>query len=205
MPKALLRIENPGLKRLLAREGQQFPRQLRSALDGAHDTARDRLQFRLFLQGTGQHVGTTHDHHQQIVELMRHAARELAHGLQPLCLPHLLLLLFAIGDIADRGRDQPVCARLDGGQADFHGKLAPILSQAVKFEAGAHGADLWCAIVALAKADVATPKSLWNQYLDWLAKHFCARISEAPFCFRIDQRDLPVTVYDHGGIGSRFQ
>ena len=49
----------------------------------------------------------------------------------------------------------------------------------------------------------ARPKS--RQYLDWLAKHFCARISEAPFCFRIDQRDLPVTVYDHGGIGSRFQ
>ena len=82
---------------LLAGEGQQ-PLGQRGAAFGALDGAVDQpLQARIVRQALAQQIEIAHHGHQQIVEIVRDAAGELADGLHLLGLAQLLLRLLASG------------------------------------------------------------------------------------------------------------
>ncbi len=84
-------------KRLLAREGEQAPRQVGAALGGGRDIAGDPVQFLVARQPVGKMLGVAENDGQEIVEIVRHAAGELAHGL------HLLGLAELVAEVRDGG------------------------------------------------------------------------------------------------------
>ena len=99
---------------LLARERQQALGQ-RSAALGALQRAIDQpMQARIVGQALAQQIEITHHRHQQIVEVMRDAAGELADRLHLLCLPQLLLRLFAGGDFLHQVGGALLDALLEG-------------------------------------------------------------------------------------------
>ena len=108
---------------LLAGEGQQ-PLGQRCAAFGALDGAVDQpLQARIVRQALAQQIEIAHHGHQQIVEVMRDAAGELADGLHLLGLAQLLLRLFAGG----HGLDQIGRSLLDAllkGRGQFRQRRA---------------------------------------------------------------------------------
>ena len=80
----LIQIERPGVEDLLAAVGQQLPRQLRRALARRQDFL-DRFALWIGrLQFLEQQMAIAVDHHQQIVEIVRHPARQAAHRFHPL-------------------------------------------------------------------------------------------------------------------------
>ena len=84
---------------LLAREGQQALGQRRTAFRALYCAVDQPLQARVVREALAQQVEVAHDSHQQIVEVVRHAACELADGLHLLGLSQLLLCLLAGGDL----------------------------------------------------------------------------------------------------------
>ena len=83
---------------LLAREGQQALGQRRAAFRALDRAVDQPLQARIVRQALAQQIEIAHDSHQQIVEIVRDAAGELADGLHLLGLAQLLLRLLAGGD-----------------------------------------------------------------------------------------------------------
>ena len=82
---------------LLAREGEQAPRQVGAALGGGRDVVGDPVQFLVAGQPVGKMLGVAENDGQEIVEIVRHAAGELAHGL------HLLGLAELVAEVGDGG------------------------------------------------------------------------------------------------------
>ncbi len=91
----LVQVEDPRLDDLPAREGQQLLRQLGGPL-------RRRLDLlQVFPVGraaraVGQELGQRQDHRQQVVEVVRDAARQAADALHPLRQAHLLFQALAL-------------------------------------------------------------------------------------------------------------
>ena len=83
---------------LLPRERQQPLRQRRAALGALQRAVDQPVQPRIVGDALAQQIEIAHHRHQQIVEVVRDAAGELADGLHLLRLPQLLLRLFARGD-----------------------------------------------------------------------------------------------------------
>jgi len=81
------------------RERQQPLRQRRAALGALHRAVDQPVQTRIVGNALAQQIEVAHHHHQQIVEIMRDAAGELADRLHLLCLAQLLLRLFARRDL----------------------------------------------------------------------------------------------------------
>ena len=82
---------------MLAREGEQAPRQVGAALGSGRDVAGDPVQLLVARQPVGEMLRIAENDGQQIVEIMRHAAGELAHGL------HLLGLAELVAEVGDGG------------------------------------------------------------------------------------------------------
>ena len=83
---------------LLARERQQPLRQRGAALGALQRAVDQPMQPRIVGHALAQQIEIAHHRHQQIVEIMRDAAGELADRFHLLRLPQLLLGLFARGD-----------------------------------------------------------------------------------------------------------
>ena len=83
---------------LLTRERQQTLGQRRAALGALHGAVDQPMQPRIVRHALAQQIEIAHHGHQQIVEVMRDAAGELADGLHLLRLAQLLLRLLAGGD-----------------------------------------------------------------------------------------------------------
>ena len=106
---ATSRLTSVGLRieRLPAREGQQPVGQRRGALGGAlrgGDVAVELVDAAL-RHARLQQLQAAGDAGQQVVEVVREAAGELAHRLHLLRLAQLLLQLLALGDVAAGGVD----------------------------------------------------------------------------------------------------
>ena len=92
---------------LPARERQQLPRQSSAALSGELDRLGGARGFRILCGDRLQRLDVAGHHHEQVVEVVRHAAGELAKrihllrfGKRPLNPGELHLRLAALGDIA---------------------------------------------------------------------------------------------------------
>ena len=83
---------------LLARERQQALGQRRAALGALQRAVDQPVQARIVGHALAQQIEVAHHRHQQIVEIMRDAAGELADGLHLLRLAQLLLRPFARRD-----------------------------------------------------------------------------------------------------------
>ena len=90
-PTIAFSVEDRGLQDLLPAEGQELPRQIRRALAGAQDL-RQVVAHRVPRLETGaEHLAVAEDDRQEIVEVVRDPARELADGLHLLSLAELPL------------------------------------------------------------------------------------------------------------------
>ena len=85
---------------LLARERQQAPGQLRATFGGRHDAFGERAQFRMRRQLFGDVFRVAQDDGQEVVEVVRHAAGELTHGLHLLGLAEFLIEVVDGGPLA---------------------------------------------------------------------------------------------------------
>ena len=92
------------LQRLLAGEGQQMLGQIGAARGGFVDHLGDRGELRLVLDRVGEDLDRSGDHGQDIVEVVRDAAGELAERFHLLGLPDAVLRR----DRSVRSRDEPV-------------------------------------------------------------------------------------------------
>ena len=84
---------------LLAAEGQKLARERRCAFGGAGDFLRGPAQVRFGPETLQQKFGVSGNHHQQIVEVVRDAARQPADGLHLLRLAQLLFERAPFGDV----------------------------------------------------------------------------------------------------------
>ncbi len=92
------RIHRHRAQILLPRERQQALGQRGAALGALHRALDQAVQPRIVGDALAQQIEIAHHRHQEIVEIMRDAAGELADRLHLLRLPQLLLCLFARGD-----------------------------------------------------------------------------------------------------------
>ena len=93
-------VDVPRHQWLLAREREQAPRQVRSALGGGRDALGDVVQLLVCHQLLGKVLRIAEDDGQQIVEIMRDAAGELTHRLHFLGLGEFLVELIDRGALA---------------------------------------------------------------------------------------------------------
>ena len=111
---------------LLAREGEQAPRQVGAALGGCRDVAGDPVQLLVPRQPVGKVLRIAENDGEEIVEVMGHAAGELAHGFHLLGLAELLvevrdgraLLLERLGGAVEQGHQSAqLAARMGRGNS----------------------------------------------------------------------------------------
>ena len=127
----LTEIDHHLLMRLPARKGQKLAREGGAAANGNVDGLEGAEQACVGTHKAAQALGVAAHHHQEIVEVMRHAAGQLAEGLQPLRLLErslgglaaLQLLLPVLGATQgiDRQADQRQHRRQHDGAAQQHG------------------------------------------------------------------------------------
>ena len=133
---AFLEVGDDGIERLAARERQQLARQALAAIGGRVHRL-DRLQMLGIGEPAAQKLRMAADDHQEVVEVVRDAAGELAERLHLLRLGELLLRplerglrLPPLGDVAgdvheaDQRADL-VADRLDHGARPEHALVAP--------------------------------------------------------------------------------
>ena len=106
-------------ERLLACERQQLLGEVGAARRRFVDHLRDGGELRLALDGVGQDFDRSGDHGQDVVEVVRDAAGELAHGLHLFGLPDPLLGGNSVGKIADERIENEAIARPQRGDAQL--------------------------------------------------------------------------------------
>ena len=115
------------LQHLAAPEGEQPARQVGAAFGRHPHRLGERTQ--LVVEQAGEHIGVEQDGGQQIVEVMRDPAGELAERFDPLCLRELDLDLLLLGDVghheADTGR---LAARVEDRKFHQQGGSLVVLS-----------------------------------------------------------------------------
>ena len=114
---ALAQIDHHGIEALPAREGEQLPRQVLAALGGGLDRFERLNDPRLVrLEAALQDLRVAADDHQQVVEIVRDAAGELAERFHFLRLRELLarvlqrglgLVQFGVARLAQQGFGAP--------------------------------------------------------------------------------------------------
>jgi hypothetical protein len=99
----LAQVENLALHGLLAREGQQLAHQVGGPRRGLLDLVQSLVGRIAHRVAGGQHVELHEDGGEQVVEVVRHAAGQLADGLHLLALRELQLDLLLLGDVHQIG------------------------------------------------------------------------------------------------------
>ena len=96
--------QQPRLEHLPPTEREQLPRQIRSAVGGFDDLL-DVVDLLRILQRSAQHAAVAANDEQDVVEVVRHTACELADRLEPLCLHEARLEHATLRDVAARDDD----------------------------------------------------------------------------------------------------
>jgi len=102
---AFSQVQQLGLEHASAAEHQQLLGQGGGPFRGEMDALGRLLQFALLLQPRDQHAGVPLDDREHVVEIMRHARREMAERIHLLRLPQLGLQALLLGDILDVAMD----------------------------------------------------------------------------------------------------
>ena len=89
-----------GPQHLLAAEGQELAREVGGALAGAANLGDELAVGIVRVEAVERHLAETDDGGEQVVEVVGHAAGELAHRFHLLRLPELLLEALEVGDVA---------------------------------------------------------------------------------------------------------
>ena len=130
----------PRLERLLAGERQQMLGEVGAARRGFVDHSRDGGKLRLALDRIGQDFDRSRDHGQDIVEVVRDAAGELADRFHLFGLPDPVLGRDLVGEIANESVEHESVARPQRGDAQFDLDLLAVAPPRLEFEAAA---DEW--------------------------------------------------------------
>jgi hypothetical protein len=135
----LVQVEHGWLEHLLPREREQLPRELRGALDGALDLV-ELLGAGARADARTGHLAVPGHHRQQVVEVVRHAAGELAHRLHLLRLTELALEPLTLADVlGDDAARRPALERHrmgDRPDLQLAAVLAPVLRHPGKHRVG---------------------------------------------------------------------
>ncbi len=99
----------------VARIRQQLPRQVGGPFAGLHHVLQQRVGRMRFRHGISRKAGAAHDAHQQIVEIVRHAAGQQTDAVQLLLLKQRVLRILLLGHVG-RGKQPRRRARRVGGQ-----------------------------------------------------------------------------------------
>ena len=119
-----------GLQHLPSAERQQPARQLGAALAGGRDHVGGLLQVGAGLEGQTQRLGVADHDRQQIVEVVREAAGELADRLHLLRLRQLLFGPLAAGEVVDHADEDGAALLLRLADREIHGKGRAVLALA---------------------------------------------------------------------------
>ena len=136
-----IHVEHARTHDLAAAECQQLIGERGGPVGGLEDLfgiASQRIERRQLVQHHPVVAGNDGEH---VVEVVRHAAREPAHGFHFLGVNQLLFQLLALADIAHKGdREQPL-SRLDMAEAHLDGELGAVFATAGQIHADSHGAN----------------------------------------------------------------
>ena len=179
------------LERLLAGERQQMLGEIGAARRGLVDHPRDGGELRLALDGIGQDFDRSGDDRQDVVEVMRDAAGELADRFHLLGLPDALLGRDLVGEIADESVEHEAVAAPQRGNAQFDLDLLAVAPQRLDFDAAAENRAFAGAQEALAGPTCerrgARPGMISSQRVP--ADRFVARPAEDLLGLRVPVRD----------------
>ena len=111
----------------------------------------------------------------------------------------------ALGDVADRARDQHAFLRFERAQADFDREFGSVLAAAVEFQAHAHRTHARIAEEPLPMRRVRLPVALRQHDLDVPVDQLLARVAEELFGLRVRNDNPAGAVHDEHRIGRRFE
>src|SRR3990167_9472736 len=94
----MIEFDAPGLQRLSTRESKQAPREVSATQRGVERLASEVPNLVVVVAATAEEVKIADDDGEEIVEVVRHAAREIANDL------HLLSLLQLRASVSQLGR-----------------------------------------------------------------------------------------------------
>src|ERR1019366_7574186 len=150
LPDHRVEVDDAQLHDLAAAEGEQLIGQRGGPIRCFENLFRitaQRVQGRKLIQ---DHPVVACDYGEHIVEVVRHAAGQAAHGLHLLRLRQLCFQGLTQADITDEGDPEDPFFGFDAAQADLHRKLRAVLAPTGEIEADTHGASPWPLEVILA-------------------------------------------------------
>ncbi len=182
-------------ERLLARECEQLLGEVGAARGGLVDHSRDGGKLRFALDGIGQNFDRSRDHGQNVVEVVRDAAGELAHGLHLLGLPDPVLGRDPVGEVADESVEQEASTRPQRGDAQLDRDFLSVAPPDLEFAAGLTD----CLIAGKQEGlqgflEGALPVRLAHQIEHIPAERFIARPAEDVFSLGIPVPDTALLV-----------
>jgi hypothetical protein len=215
----LVEVQRPRLHEVAAGEGQQLMGEFGRAVGGQldlPDVIADRAQ--VGLRAVVGHLladerRVVRDDGEQVVEVVRDAAGELAEALQPLRLLQLAFQLVPLGlasqplalglqfqplgHVADRGDDQEAVVGVDRRQRDLRAERAAVTAAGGQFHRGAHRPRAGVGHVPGPVTPVRLPRGLGYQRFHRLAHEFFAPVPEQALGLGVHQHDPPVAVHAH--------
>ena len=165
-------------RRLPAAEREQLPREPRAAIDRLLDF--HRLVARRVARGElhEQEVGGAHDAHEDVVEIVRHAAGEPSDRLELLRLAELFLERAPLGDVADEPREHRAGVDADARDGQFDGELGAVGAAAAQLHLAARERAASRRQVFVERAQLLATIGRRQQHLDVAAEHAEAGVAE---------------------------
>jgi len=188
-------------ERLLAGERQEMLGEVRATRGGLVDHPRDRRELRLAPDGVGQDFDRSGDDGEDIVEIVRDAAGELADGLHLLGLPDAVLGGDLVGEVAHEAVEHEAVAALQLGHAQFDLEFLAVAPDRVDFEAAAEDGAFSTAQEPLHAGGVRVAVGVRDdQFAEFGSHRFGVRPSEDVLGLRIPIRDRALLVHLDEGV-----
>src|SRR5215831_5345327 len=118
---------------------------------------------------------------------------------------NMLTPMFALGDIANRTRDQRALFRFQRTEADLHRKLSPVFPPSVQLKTLTHRPHPRLGKELRAVFRMPGAKPFRHQNLNLLPQKLLPLVAKQLLHLGIDQHDLAPPIHHDHGIGSRFQ
>ena len=177
------------LQHLPAAERQQPARQLGAALAGGRDHVGRLLQVGARFEGDAQGLGIADDDRQEIVEVVREPARELADRLHLLRLRQLFFGALALAEVMNDADEDRAALLLRLADRQVDRECRAVLALADDLAADADDLGLMGMQVVGEVAVVLPAIGRGHQHLDVLADHFFGAIAEQTLTRGIEHKD----------------
>ena len=181
-------------------KAEQLAHQARTAVGRFERVLDERLDAR-DLAG-GDHIEVADNDTEQVVEVVRQAAGQLSHRVDPVRVTQLFLHLYSFRDIADRSDDDQALGRRVRTQTDLDRKLAAVLPQSAYVHADAHVADVGGAHEVERVAGMNLSKALGHQHVERPAHDLVGRVAEKRLDPLTGEDDLLRLVDDDHHLGT---